>query len=170
MSKKEQDEQDEEVSVMSFKIISMPPAIADEARKTIVSPQYKSLKADVSVATGYGPCRSCLRVFDQGKDHRIYLTYNAFEGRSSLPDPGPIFIHQNECVRFDDDRFPPDIFDLPVYLEAFGDESFLVRRDRMEPEKVDAQIAELFSNPAVKFVNLRNADAGCFIAHVERRN
>lgn len=155
---------------MSYQVIPIPAEIANVTRKTLVSPQYKSLKADVSAATGYGPCRSCLRVFEQGKDHRIYLTYNAFDGHSSLPDPGPIFIHQNECVRFDGDGFPPDILDLPVYLEAFGDASFLIRRDRMEPEKVDVQIAELFSNPAVKFINLRNAEAGCFIARVERRN
>lgn len=155
---------------MSYQIIPIPTDIANVARERLISPQYKSLKADVSIATGYGPCRSCLKVFNEGADERIYITYNSFEGLSDLPDPGPIFIHKNECMRFSGEGFPPEILDLPVYLEAFGDESFLVRRDRMEPEKVDDQIAELFSNPAGKFVNLRNAEAGCFIARVERRN
>lgn len=153
---------------MNYRVVAIPDEVASEVRQTLISPQYKSLSANVSVANGYGPCRSCLRVFNQGKDRRIYLTYNSFERLSPLPDPGPIFIHENECRRFDGDGFPPDILDLPVYLEAFADESRLVERVSMNREAVDSQIAEMFSNHQVRFINLRNAEAGCFIARVER--
>ena len=153
---------------MSYRVYPVPNEIAAEVRQTLVSPQYKSLAATVSVANGYGPCRSCLRVFDQGNDHRIYLTYNSFDGRSSLPDPGPIFIHENECEQFNADGFPPDILNLPVYFEAFGDESVLIQRMRMERENAEGQIAEIFADSDVRFINLRNAEAGCFIARIER--
>ena len=153
---------------MEYRVVAIPESILSEVRQTMVSPQYKSLAANVSVANGYGPCRSCLQVFDQGHDRRIYLTYNSFDGLSPLPDPGPIFIHENECSRFVGEEFPPDILDLPVYLEAFANESRLVERLAMDRESVNAQLSKIFANDQVRFVNLRNAEAGCFIARVER--
>ena len=153
---------------MNYRVVAIPDNLASEIRQTLISPQYKSLVANVSVANGYGPCRSCLQVFDQGNDRRIYLTYNSFDGLSSLPDPGPIFIHENECSRFESEGFPPDILELPVFLEAFADESRLVERLSMNREEVNSQIADLFRIDQVRFINLRNAEAGCFIARVER--
>lgn len=153
---------------MNYKVVAIPGEISREVRTTLISPQYKSLTANVSVANGYGPCRSCLRVFDQGTDRRIYLTYNSFDGLSPLPDPGPIFVHENECSRFDSEGFPADILDLPVYLEAFGVKSRLIERVKMEKDRVDNQLAGLFEDEQVRFVNIRNAEAGCFIARVER--
>ena len=154
--------------MMSYKVSPLPADITAEVRNTLVSPQYKSLRADVSIANGYGPCRSCLRVFEQGTDRRIYFTYNSFDGMAKLPDPGPIFIHHHECVPFGRDGFPRDLLGLPVLLEAFGDESRLVAREAMEADRIDDQIRFIFSNPEVRFINLRNAEAGCFIARVER--
>ena len=148
---------------MNFRIVPIPSEISEQVRRTMLSPQYKSLAAAASVANGYGPCRSCLRVFDQGVDQRIFFTYNSFEGHSSLPDPGPVFIHANECKEFNG-VFPEDILDLPVFFEAFGDDSRMIRREKMEREKAIEQVTGLLSEREVRFVNLRNAEAGCYIA------
>jgi hypothetical protein len=148
---------------MNYRILPIPAEISEKVRQTMVSPQYKSLAAAASVANGYGPCRSCLRVFNQGADRRIFFTYNSFEGFSKLPDPGPVFIHANECESFEG-RFPEDILDLPVFFEAFGDDSRMIERERMERDQVDEQVTRLLSMPGVRFVNLRNAEAGCYIA------
>lgn len=153
---------------MEYKVVAIPENISSEVRRTMVSPQYKSLAAQASVANGYGPCRSCLQVFDQSNDRRIYLTYNSFDGLLPLPDPEPIFIHEHECPRYSGEGFPSDVLDLPVYLEAFADESRLVERVAMNRQDVDSQIAEIFSGEHVRFINLRNAEAGCYIARVER--
>lgn len=153
---------------MSYKVVPVSQEITNEARKTLVSPQYKSFAATVSLANGYGPCRSCLRVFDQGNERRIGFTFNAFEGLSTLPDPGPVFVHEHECEAFDREGFPVDILGLPIYLEAFGRESDLAKRIRMDPDRIEIQIDDLFAMDEVRFINLRNAEAGCFIARVER--
>ena len=58
---------------MSFVIEPISSEIVNTVRESMVSPQYKSLPAIESVADGYGPCRSCLRVFEQGSDRRIYF-------------------------------------------------------------------------------------------------
>ncbi len=153
---------------MSYRVRPISTAISSEARESLFSPQYKSLRADVSLANGYGPCRSCLRVFDQGNENRLYFTYNSFEGRSSLPAPGPIFIHYDACDEFDGERIPADLLSLPVLFEAFADESELVSRVSMKPDNADEQIKVIFADPAVRFINMRNAEAGCFIATIER--
>ncbi len=153
---------------MKFRIIPIPGEIAAETRAKLISPQYTSLKADVSIATGYGPCRSCLKVFNEGADERIYLTYNSFEGFSELPDPGPIFIHKNECEPFGDGGFPPDLADLPLLFEGFGENSKLFIRERIAKENVEGQIKRVFDLGGVRFINIRNAEAGCFVARVER--
>ena len=154
--------------MISYKVNPIPAEMAAKARNTLVSPQYKSLRADISVATGYGPCRSCLQVFDQGKESRLYFTYNSFEGRSTLPDPGPVFIHTDECIAFAGEGVPTDLLGLHVLFEAFGDESRLISREPMISTDPDAQIESLFANADVRFINMRNAEAGCFIATIER--
>ncbi len=153
---------------MKYKVVPIAAHLADSARKNLMSPQYKSLRASTDVATGYGPCRSCLRTFRQGEEERIYLTYNSFEGLSDLPDPGPIFIHKETCERFNDDGFPPELVDLPLLFEAFGDDSALIKREKVDKENIDSQIAEVFDLPNVNFINIRNAEAGCFVAQIER--
>lgn len=148
---------------MNYKIQPIPAEIAAEVRRSMVSPQYKGLAAFASVANGYGPCRSCLRVFDEYKENRIYFTYNAFDGLSSLPDPGPVYVHEHECQAFEG-GFPDDLLSLPIFLEAFGEESRIIERRKMDRGDVHEQIVGLLSSEGVKFVNLRNAEAGCYIA------
>jgi hypothetical protein len=140
---------------MNYQVIPIPEHIASDAREKLISPQYKSLKADVSLATGYGSCRSCLRVFDQGADERIYLTYNSFEGLSDLPDPGPIFIHRNECEPFNDDGFPPDLIDLPLLFEGFGENSELIQMEKVDASGLEDQIRNVFRQDGVKFINIQ---------------
>lgn len=154
----------------NYQVIALEESLSTQVREQMISPQYQSLAAAVSLANGYGPCRSCLRVFDQGNENRIYFTYNSFDGLSELPDPGPVFIHEDKCERYSGNSFPPDLLELPLLLEAFGDESGLVSRTPVEPGSVDGQIAEIFTSPEVRFINVRNAEAGCFVCRIEPVN
>ena len=157
-----------EDAIMKYRVLPISADITTEVRTTLVSPQYKSLSANVSLANGYGPCRSCLRLFNQGKDRRIYFTYNSFDGRSNLADPGPVFIHHSECPPFNADGIPTDLLELPVLFESFGDESRLISRYSMDPGQADHQIESLFADADIHFINMRNAEVGCFIATIER--
>jgi len=152
---------------MKFKVIPISPDIVKEARRTLVSPQYKSLKAFVDVATGYGPCRSCLRTFKQGEEERLFFTYNAFEGRSDLPDPGPVFVHSAECSGFESAVFPPDLRELPLMFEAFDRSGETLLREKA-CEELEPQIDALLDTDRVEYLHIRNREAGCFIARIER--
>lgn len=152
---------------MTYKVKPIAKEISEKVRQTLISPQYKH-PASVSLATGYGPCRSCLRTFEAGEEERILFTYNAFEGLSNLPLPGPIFVHRNACEAYDGPHFPPDLIDLPLLFEGFGDNSDLIIRERVDKNRIDDQIEEILRSESVRFINIRNAEAGCFVARVER--
>jgi hypothetical protein len=153
---------------MNYRIVSIPDRISTEVRTTRRSPQYRSHPAHVATATGYGPCRTCLRTFEVGKEERILFTYDPFEGLSSLPAPGPILIHLDACPSYASRQFPVDLRELPLLLEAYGSESELIRREKVVANRVEAQIDDLLTLKEVNFINLRNFEAGCFVARVER--
>lgn len=152
---------------MNYKVVPIHAEITKSVRENMVSPQYKH-PASVAVATGYGPCRQCLKKLIVGEDERILFTHNAFENLSNLPLPGPVFIHKEECESFDAKGFPPELIDLPLLFESFGNESELIKREKVQTESIDLQIEETLSSRAVNYINIRNAEAGCFVARIER--
>lgn len=152
---------------MNYKVVPLSAEIARSVRENMKSAQYGH-PAFADVAKGYGPCRVCLKTFRKGAEKRILFTYNAFENLSNLPLPSPVYIHKNECEAFDENNFPPELIDLPILFEAFGDESELVKREIFDKENFEDQITELFNLDKVNFINIRNSEAGCFVARIER--
>ena len=120
------------------------------------------------IAKGYGPCRLCLKNFDEGNEERILFTYNAFEVLSNLPLPRPIFVHKDECERCEANEFPKDLRYLPIALEGFGQESLLVSREKVAEKIIESKIEQLFELKNIVYIHLRNTQAGCFRARIER--
>lgn len=152
---------------MSYKVVPITSEIAKSVRENLKSPQYGH-PATVDIAKGYGPCRFCLKTFNQGQEERILFTYNSFEGLADLPLPSPIFVHKDDCVEYSEIGFPQDLIDLPMLLEAFGENSELVKRESVKKDEVDKQIEILLNSSKVDYINIRNAEAGCFIARIAR--
>jgi hypothetical protein len=151
---------------MSYRVVPISKAVAGNVRETMVSP-YGNLPAFSSVATGYGPCRSCLKTFVQGEEERIYMSYDPFDGVSDLPLPGPVFIHAEPCQEYSGERFPAELLAVPLILEGYGDHSRLVASQPVDTERIDYQIEEVLGTPEVNFIHVRNGEAGCFIARIE---
>ena len=154
---------------MSYRVVAINSEVADQVRTTMTSP-YGELPASSSLANGYGPCRSCLKTFRQGEEERIYITYDPFSGISDLPLPGPVFIHADSCLEYAGDTFPTHLLSIPMIFEGFGENSRLVTSHPMEAERLDEQIETVLNTEGVEFIHLRNAEAGCFIARIERLN
>jgi hypothetical protein len=151
---------------MSYKVVPISKVVADRVRESMVSP-HGGLPAFSSLATGYGPCRSCLRTFSQGEDERIYISYDPFMGMSDLPLPGPVFIHTEACEEYFEDGFPKRLLEIPMIFEGFGENSRLFRSECVEADRLDEQIDAILRVEGVKFIHIRNGEAGCFIARIE---
>lgn len=152
----------------AYRIQGIPESIAAAARATMKSPQYGH-PAHVETATGYGPCRLCLRTFRVGMDERLLFTYQPFTDPSALPAPGPVFIHRDGCERYDRDELPEALRPLPLALEGYGPDGTVIVQRRVSATPFEENLEGVFATPDVRYAHLRNAEAGCFIARIDRQ-
>lgn len=151
-----------------FRTRAIPLEIAESARRDARSPQYGH-PAHSEIARGYGPCRLCLDTFRIGEEERLLFTYNPFAGLDPYPSPGPIFVHAAGCASYEAaEGFPDSLRQLPLTLEGYGAERWIVARERVEDGDVEAAASRLFAHPAIAYVHVRNTEAGCYIARLER--
>jgi hypothetical protein len=150
-----------------YRVHGIADEVAAAVRSDLRAPHYGH-PAHAEIATGYGPCRLCLQTFTVGTDERLLFTYQPFIDPEALPAPGPVFIHRQPCERYDALGLPEALRPLPLVVEGFGESGELVRRRRVGPMTVDAALDEVFTFPETRYAHLRNGEAGCFIARVER--
>src|SRR6059058_4899535 len=91
--------------------------ITAAVRRTRRSPQYGH-PVHQEMAAGTGPCRECLRTFNVGAEERLLFTYSPFDAPSSLPQPGPVFIHAESCDRHAAAGYPDGLRDIPIVAQA----------------------------------------------------
>jgi hypothetical protein len=151
-----------------FRVLPIDSKLAEEVRSTLKSPQYGH-PAHIELAKGYGPCRACLKQFRTGEEDRILFTYNPFENLDSYPSPGPVFIHAQSCTSYDKPQvFPGELRSLPLTLEAFGENRWIIARERPSADEIESSIEQLLHTSGVRYIHIRNTEAGCFIARIER--
>jgi hypothetical protein len=153
--------------MQDYHIVGLTDEFAAEVRRTMRSPEYGH-PAVREVATGTGPCRVCLRRFEVGLDERILFTYRSVVDEDTVGAPGPVFIHANACARYQDTRFPEDLYTLPVILEGRAPGNRVPRAVTVDGAQADGAIAELLAHPEVEYVHVRHGVAGCHIARVNR--
>jgi len=152
---------------MRFLVRGIPQDIADEVRRTRRSPGYGH-PAHQELAGGTGPCRCCLEPFVPGVDQRLLFTWRPPSAEGELLAPGPVFIHADHCPAFDGDGFPEALRELPLAFEARLSGSRVSELSQRVDVPAEAQMRVLFEEHAAEWLHLRHAEAGCFIARVDR--
>ena len=151
-----------------FQVLPIDSALTEAVRDTLKSPQYGH-PAHVELAAGYGPCRACLKQFRAGQEDRILFTYNPFAGLDEYPSPGPVFIHADSCQHYaQSGKFPEELRALPLTLEAYGDSRWIIARERPTEHEIEQSIERLLNTSGVRYIHVRNTEAGCYIARIER--
>lgn len=150
-----------------FHILGLDDSIAEEVRRTMVSPEYGHPVVR-EVAQGTGPCRACLQPFRVGKEQRLLFTYRPQGHDSTVGAPGPVFIHAERCPQYRGAAFPADLYSLPIILEARAGDNRIPEARRVTGAEADAALDELFMNPDVEYIHVRHGEAGCHIARVSR--
>ena len=151
-----------------YRVVAIPDKVAATVRRTRKSPGYGH-PAHAEVATGYGPCRLCLRTFQIGSDKRILFTYDPFHGHEPFPLPGPVFIHESECERHPEDAgFPLDLVPHRLTLNAYQRGRRLVDVRYVTDGNPETTIADLLSLDDVDYIHVRDTDAGCYDFRIER--
>jgi uncharacterized protein DUF1203 len=152
-----------------YHVIAMEEKVAAGVRTTRSAPDYGH-PAHAEVAADPAPCRVCLGRFAPGEERRLLFTYDPFRDTVDLPLPGPVFIHEDGCPRYDaDGGFPPALRDAPLTFNAYGADRALVARERTAgADEVDAALARLLDEPDVEYVHVRSTSAGCFLCRLDR--
>ncbi len=154
--------------MQSYSVVAVENRIADAVRKTLRSPGYGH-PTHTEVATGYGPCRQCLRAFAVGTESRILFTFDPFYGKENLPLPGPVFIHEHECERYRaDGGFPVDMLSHRLTLNAYARGRQLVAQRYVSNGLVEPELQRLLRDRDVAYIHVRDTDAGCYDFCIER--
>ena len=153
-----------------FRMIAIASELANKVRETKLSPGYGH-PVTAKVATGHGPCRHCLRPFAVGRDVRMLFTLNPFEGAAPIPQPGPVFIHEDPCERYEETAgYPAELVQFAAVLDGYDAEQMVRRRETVTNGSQEATIQEMMCDPLIRYVMVRDATAGCFDLRVEKNN
>ena len=152
----------------NYRVVAVADNIATKVRETRKSPGYGH-PVHSEVATGYGPCRVCLRTFRIGSDRRLLFTFDPFRGQEPLPLPGPVFIHESACERHHEDGgFPADLVGHRLTLNAYAGGRKLVDVRYVADGDPGAAIDGLLSRADVDYIHVRDTEAGCYDFRIER--
>lgn len=150
----------------AFRIQGIPGEIAREVRSTGKSPEYGHAVVR-EVARGTGPCRSCLGLFQVGEEERLLFTYRPASADGTLGAPGPVFIHADECPRYDASRFPEALRSLPLLVEARACGGRILATEPASGSDIEVAIERLLSLEGTDYLFVRHGEAGCHIARLD---
>jgi hypothetical protein len=154
--------------MQSYRVLAIGGPIANAVRKTLRAPGYGH-PAHTELATGYGPCRLCLKAFNVGTDRRILFTYDPFYEKENLPLPGPVFIHEGNCEQYPEDGgFPADMVSRHLTLNAYARGRRLVAQSYVSNGDIEAELQRLLEERDVAYIHVRDTKAGCYDFSVER--
>ncbi len=154
---------------------------AFHALPTEIARAYRAGKPDangqipeVHVSDGDGrPCRHCLCDIAAGEDYLI-LAHRPFETTQPYAEVGPIFLHAEDCQRFEGGDGLPQIFQSrdAVLIRGYGaDERIRYGTGRaVATADLQAAVSDLLDQPDTKFVHIRSASNNCFQCRVEPDN
>ena len=154
--------------MLPIRIVAIPTEVAKVVRSTLRAPVY-GFPAHMEVAADDAPCRHCLRTFAAGQERRILFTYDRFTGLELLPQPGPIYIHADNCPRYPEaGGFPEELRGSLRTLEAYARGRRLLAQEYVSDGKFEPVIEELFTRADVGYLQVNSTTAGCFTFRIER--
>jgi Protein of unknown function (DUF1203) len=152
-----------------FAVTALPQDVATYVREQGHDPIWEHA-ALTEPATGFGPCRLCLRTFREGEEMRMLFTHDTYAGVAEFPQPGPVYIHAAGCEPYEGDGFPPELRPLKLTFEGVAAGPRVVALERSEGEGVESAIERLLDLAEVDYVNVRNTEAGCFVTRLDRQS
>ncbi|MBC7929898.1 MAG: DUF1203 domain-containing protein [Rubrivivax sp.] len=155
-----------------FKVLPIKAEIARSIRETMIDGEGHQLFVSIADENGYGPCRSCLKQFALGA-RRIVFSYSPNAVDHPYNETGPVYIHAEACEPYrETEVFPPEVengkIKFPLVFRAYNKMGVMIDAVLQNGEPAGTIIESIFENGDVAFAHVRNAQAGCFVAHVDR--
>ncbi len=120
---------------------------------------------------GGNPCRHCLNDIPAGRQMLI-LAHRPFTHINPYAEIGPIFICA-ACERLADSKTLPPVLASRArhLLKGYSSRDRIVggTGEIVETANIAAYVDRVFSNPAVKFIDVRSSANNCFTLRINRK-
>jgi len=120
---------------------------------------------------GGNTCRHCLDDI-AGGDPMLVLAHRPFPGPQPYAEIGPIFVHAEDCPRYDEAAGVPGHYAQrqAVLIRGYGrDDRILYGTGKVvPPTEIETTAAALLSDPKVAYLHLRSSTNNCFQFRIER--
>jgi hypothetical protein len=154
-------------SMHTLKIVALETDVAHSARHNsqgiFGNPIERSTPDE-----GGAPCRHCLRRSKPGEAVLLF-SHSPFFAPSPYKEVGPIFVHADECDRFDGSAFPEDFKTSKIVLRGYGERNE-IREAALVDGEVAGRAAAMLEDPDIAYLHARFALAGCFACRIERNS
>ncbi len=117
------------------------------------------------------PCRHCLRYARVGETV-LLGSYHLTQPRGVYWTPSPIFLHAEDCPRYDGKTEIPEIVSGSfVSVRAYDAEDMCLYDlgQVCEGREIDAPLERALADRRTAFVNIHTAKPGCLLCRVERQ-
>jgi len=116
-------------------------------------------------------CRHCLDDVAEG-DPFLILAHRPFPTPQPYAEVGPIFLHAEDCPRYDEAAGVPGHYARrqAVLIRGYGsDDRILYGTGKViPPREIEATAEALFGDPKVAYLHLRSATNNCYQFRIER--
>jgi hypothetical protein len=154
------------MKTLNFRIVPLATAFAERARRTAASGASDHAVITADSPRGY-PCRHCLRWAEPG-ERMILFPFAAVPPGHPYSESGPIFVHAEQCTRYNaTHEFPPD-FRKNRVLRAYNSSYDMIDAVVVNGNEPEAVIEKLLENPETAFVHARSVTHGCYTMQIER--
>jgi len=131
-----------------------------------------SMKAEHHISDGNGvPCRHCLCQVAAG-DAYLILAYRPFPAPQPYAEIGPIFLHAEPCLAYEDRENTPAMFlgGEPRIVRGYdGEDRIVYDTGRIvRPEEIVSYARDLLSNPEIAYIHVRSSMNNCFSFRIDR--
>lgn len=118
------------------------------------------------------PCRHCLQLGAPG-EAMLLGSYSLPHPRGVCWTPSPIFLHAQDCARFEaEDEIAPIVLANGIVSVRSCDAAEMCLYDfghACEGRDVAAPLLRALADPRVRAINIHTARPGCLLTAVERR-
>jgi hypothetical protein len=133
-------------------------------------PDANGQPALVRVAAGLAnPCRHCLGLIAEG-DTKLVLAYRPFAALQPYAETGPIFLHRDECPRYESDALPDWFAFLdPAIVRGYGADDWIRYEtgDVVAGSELTAACRSILGDATIAYVHIRSK-YNCFQCRVDR--
>jgi len=127
----------------------------------------KMIRMIVDEKPGY-PCRVSLEDAEVGEEV-ILLSFKHHKTTSPYESSGPIFVRKNvKKANLDVNEVPDMLFKRLQSLRVYDETGMMIDAKILEGKEIKEEIESIFSNDKASYIQVHNANPGCYNCQVNR--